>query len=98
MPVGVTIGAIVVNRKVLDKISPEHQAIIVEENSKASKKLIRKVRRLNRKTLRLLDTKIEKVDLTPAEEKAWQDLFIKAQDALAGVVYSKAMLEKVRNL
>jgi TRAP-type C4-dicarboxylate transport system substrate-binding protein len=98
MPVGVTIGAIVVSRKVLDKISEEHRAILREENAKASKKLIRKVRRLNKKTLKLLNTKIESVDLTPEEKKAWQDLFVKAQNALAGTVYSKAMLEKVRSL
>ncbi|MBR58442.1 MAG: hypothetical protein CMH54_10525 [Myxococcales bacterium] len=98
LPMGATVGAIVMNKKVFDGLSPEHQAIVREEHSKAARKLIRKVRRLNKKTLKLLNTKIETVPLTAGEIAEWKELFTKAQNALAGPVYSKANLKRARKL
>jgi TRAP-type C4-dicarboxylate transport system substrate-binding protein len=95
--VAVGIGASVVSKKVWDKLSPEHQDILRAASLKWHKKLIKKVRKDNKKSLSVLKKHgISLVKVNAAQSSAWDALALKVQNRLAGKVYSKAILETVR--
>jgi TRAP-type C4-dicarboxylate transport system substrate-binding protein len=97
MPMGVTVGAIVVSKKTMDSLSPEHRQIVIDVNKKWSKRLIKKVRKSNKVALKILTKKgIKPVVLTAEEALAWREMGAKAQNNLKGKVYSAKALNEAR--
>ena len=118
-PISMGIGAIVMSKPAYDSLSENTKAVIAQMSKKWTKKLTAKVRKDNKKTLRLmaesayegvsvdksgaLTTGARKVGakkptVTQGDTAAWNAVYVKVQNELAGKVYSKALLDKVRKL
>jgi len=96
--VAVGIGASVITKKAWAKLSPEEQAILQKASTKWHDKLIKKVRKDNKKSLKVLKKQgIKLVKVSDAMSAQWDALAIKVQNKLAGKVYTRAILDKVRN-
>ena len=87
-----------VSKKSWDKLTPEQQEALRAASLKWHKKLVQKVRKDNKKSLKVLKKQgIELVKVSDEQSSAWDALAIRVQDKLAGKVYSKKILETVRN-
>lgn len=99
-PIGVAIGAMLADKRALGAISPEHRAVVTKVIAKWTKALTRKVRKDNEKSTAILARKqgIADIEPTPEDIADWDALARKVQDALAGSVYSKDLLDEVRRI
>lgn len=118
-PIAMGIGAMVISKKAFEALSKSQQSVLRELASKAAGMLTKKVRKDNRKTLKLMaagayeDAAVNaagrltvgapkegatKPVVSSFDDAAWQAVFRKVQDDLAGKVYPKALLDEVRGL
>lgn len=96
-PIGVGVGATVFSKKAWDSLTPEEQTIVRDASKKWHKILKKKVRKDNRKSLKLLAKKnMTVVELTDAENQAWKDVARRAEKKLTGRVFDKSIIDKVR--
>ena len=99
VPLVDAIGAVVVTRKAFDKLAPEHQAILVAKSVKASKLMLRYVRKDNEKSLKkMIASGIEVVPVTAENRKLLEEGAAKAKAKLVGTLYSQALLDRVEGL
>lgn len=97
VPISVGVGATVMSMKAWNGLSKEHRAALLEVQEVWHKVLIRKVRRDNQKSLKLLlenGLQIAKID--DESKKAWRRLAKQVQAGLVGKVYSQSLLNKVK--
>jgi len=95
--VAVGIGASVMTKSTWNKLTPEQQAILKEASMKWHKKLVSKVRKDNKKSLKVLKKQgIKLVKVNEEQSSKWDALAVKVQNKLAGKVYSKEILATVR--
>ena len=99
MPFAMGIGAIVIDKGTLDALPPEHRKVVVDTVGKWARALVKKVRADNKRAITILRQRgITDVDPDPTARAEWNALTRKVQDALAGRVYSMALLDEARRL
>jgi TRAP-type C4-dicarboxylate transport system substrate-binding protein len=99
LPLAMTVGAIVVRSDVLEGMSPEHREIVLKVNKKWNRALIKKIRKDNARAIKIMEKRgIQTVTLTEEQKATWVKLAVKVQEALAGKVYSRALLNRVRKM
>lgn len=95
--VAVGIGATVISKKSWNKLTAEQQQALQTASLKWHDKLVKKVRKDNKKSLKVLKKQgIELVKVGAEQSTLWDKLAIRVQDKLAGKVYSKKILDTVR--
>ena len=95
--VAVGIGASVISKKSWNKLTAEQQQALQTASLKWHDKLVKKVRKDNKKSLKVLKKQgIELVKVGAEQSTLWDKLAIRVQDKLAGKVYSKKILDTVR--
>jgi TRAP-type C4-dicarboxylate transport system substrate-binding protein len=92
-------GAIVIAKETFDKMPKEYQVILETLSAQYLRGLSVKTRKANDQAMETLKKKgIEIVEPTEADVKEFMEVGIKASDSLAGKLYSKKLLDKVRAL
>ena len=95
--VAVGIGASVISKKSWNKLTAEQQQALQTASLKWHDKLVKKVRKDNKKSLKVLKKQgIELVKVNAEQSTLWDKLAIRVQDKLAGKAYSKKILDTVR--
>ena len=85
------------SRRRLGQAPPEEQDILKKASLKWHDKLVKKVRKDNKKSLKVLEKQgIKLVKVSDAQSAEWDTLAIKVQDKLAGKVYTREILNTVR--
>lgn len=96
IPLTNSFGAILISKKMFDKIEPEHQKILVEKGREHMERLIQLSRQSNKESIELMKKNgIEIVSIPEDNLNAFYDAAREARRSLAGKLYSKELLTKV---
>jgi len=99
LPTAVGIGATVVLKKDFDSLSKEDQKVLVEGSKILEDKLITIVRKDNERALaKMKSLGLEVVPVPPAFVEDMRASSVAIWDDLAGKMYSKEWLEKIKRL
>lgn len=89
-------GAVLVSKKLFDKLGPAHQAALKEVSKAHLKRLNELGRTENERALETLKKEgLKLVDPAPEARKEYEAVGRKARDSLVGRLYSKQLLERV---
>jgi TRAP-type C4-dicarboxylate transport system substrate-binding protein len=92
-------GAIVISKEFFDSLPKEYQVVLETLCAKYLRSLSLKTRKANDKAIETLKKKgLQIIDPTEADLKQFMSVGVKASDSLAGKLYSKKLLTKVRAL
>jgi TRAP-type C4-dicarboxylate transport system substrate-binding protein len=95
-PIGLMVGAIVIDKKQFDQLSKEHQAIMKELFKTNFDKLTLKVRLDNENARKsLIKYGIKFLPISASEQKNFNDIRFRAYNRLTEKEYSKSVLEMV---
>jgi len=91
------LAASVVSKKFYDGLSEEHKTILNETSQKWHRKIRKRTRKDNKKTIKLFVEKagIEIVELTDQEQAEWKTVGDRVRKKLVGKIYSKELLDKI---
>ncbi|HQL57919.1 TRAP transporter substrate-binding protein DctP [Myxococcota bacterium] len=90
-------GAILLDKKVWDRMTPEQQQILKSKTEEYTKKLDRATRRLNDKSIKVLEEKgITIVTPDPEQIAAFRQKGKEAANLLVGKLFSKELLTRVQ--
>ncbi|MCA9519318.1 MAG: TRAP transporter substrate-binding protein DctP [Myxococcales bacterium] len=99
MPLSVGIGATVISAKAWNAMPEAHKKALLEAQEKWHLVLIRKVRRDNKRSLKLLlENGLQVAQVTDEAKKEWRQLAHKVERALSGKIYPASLLMKVKQL
>lgn len=99
MPLSVGIGATVMSAKMWNSLPEAHKKALVEAQQNWHKVLVRKVRRDNKRSLKLLiENGLQVAQVTPEAMKEWRVLSKRVRGALTGKIYPASLLNKVLQL
>ena len=94
LKLAVAIGASVISAKTLESLPEEVREIMRKVNEENSRKLIKRIRRDNKKAVDTLVEKGIKV-IEPTDFVAWANLAVKVRNELTGSVFDKALLDEM---
>ncbi len=99
-PMADAAGAVLVSSKIFNKLSPEHQQILRDVSRRKLRELTMASREDNQLALQaFIDSGIERVSPeSDAMAARFEEIGVTVQDKLAGDLFDKALLEKVRQL
>lgn len=99
IPFTYAIGAVLVDRKTLDELSPELRDMVIDKSRTRLRELVLKSRSDNRDAyLELVRQGMEIVPSTLNQRQEMHQLGTRVQDRLAGNLYSRELLERIRGL
>ena len=92
-------GAVLIRKEIWNKLSPEHQKLLVSLSQKGYAEYVKTMKADDKKATQLLkNAGIKIVKSSPASEAFRKDIAKKVQEALVGKVYSRKLLNKVLSL
>jgi TRAP-type C4-dicarboxylate transport system substrate-binding protein len=98
-PLAIGIGALVVDAKVFDSLSPEHQKIVKRLSASYHRLLIKRIRRDNDRALKVLrNNGIKPVKVTGEGKRQLRDNAAAVAKGFAPRYYPRALLQKVIEL
>jgi len=92
MPITYASGAVLISKKIFDKLSEDEQKIIINLSKKHFSNLNKIAREDNKKAIELLKSKLKV--LKPQNIKEFEELSKKAREKLTSI-YGKEILEKI---
>ncbi len=98
-PINVTIGAVVLSKKTMDKLSNEDQAFVMQVGREFTGRLATAVRADNEKAVAAI--RRAGIQITEADadvQRAWADVANKGADRAAGKVYPPELLAEARRI
>lgn len=96
VPLANVSGAVLISTKMFDKLSPEHQQILVEKGREHMRRLVKLGREDNEKSIELM--KANGVQMVEVPKENLKEFYAAAQTAytsLVGKLYSQALLDQV---
>lgn len=97
-PLTNSFGAILISKKMFDKIQPEYQEILLEKGREHMERLVKLSRRSNTESIELM--KKNGIEIVSIPEENLKDFYNAAQQArnnLVGKLYSKELLTRVES-
>ncbi len=96
VPLADASGALLISKKVFDKLSPEHQVILKSEGQRHMRKLVEITRGDNVEAIKALQKRgIEVVEFAEKDRKGFEGKGVIVREKLAGELFSKEILDKV---
>ena len=96
--VNIIIGGSIIKKEVMNQLTPEDQAVLVDTAERGARAMDKIVLRDDaRAYATLLKRGLKEVDLSPHQAE-WDAVAKKAREQLAGRVHSKSLLEEVTKL
>lgn len=97
LPLANVSGAVLVSKKMFDKLSPDHQQILLEQGRIYMKKLVAQAREDNDSSIELMKKNgMKVVDVPEAARKEFFDAATRAHTDLVGKLYSQTLLDRVK--
>ncbi|RMF59828.1 MAG: ABC transporter substrate-binding protein [Calditrichaeota bacterium] len=96
LPLAYVSGAVLISKRMFNKLSPEHQKILLEKGREYMKRLVQESRKDNEEALQILQRNGLKMVHVPEESQ--QEFFQAAKKArlsLVGKLYSQELLQRV---
>lgn len=91
-------GAVLISKKMFNKLPPDYQKIVRELGQQYMKKLVELSRKENKESLDLmLQNGIQMVEVDPASMPKFLEAAKNARNSLAGKLYPKELLESIEN-
>jgi TRAP-type C4-dicarboxylate transport system substrate-binding protein len=99
-PISIGIAAMVVSEKAFQGLTAEEQAVVTSVMGKWTRALIHKIRKDNVLAAKILREKkgIIDIEVDDAAKAKWNELGRKVQEALSPAMYSKDLLQQVRDI
>jgi len=89
-------GAVLISKKMFNKIPPEYQELVKKKGREYMKRLVQLSRKDNEEAIRLMKKNgIQIVDIPPENQPAFYEAGEKARRSLVGKLYSQELLDKV---
>jgi TRAP-type C4-dicarboxylate transport system substrate-binding protein len=96
VPLTNSFGAILITKKMFDKIKPEYQKILVEKGRENMERLVKLSRQSNQESIQLMKKNgIEVIDIPKENLTAFYNAAQDARNSLVGKLYSKELLTRV---
>lgn len=94
-----SIGAVLLDKRTFDQLSPEHQRVLLEASRRNLRQLVLRTRKDNREAYEeLLRQGLVKVQSTPAQRGQMRAIGVRVQNRLAGKLYPPELLHKLRQV
>ncbi len=92
-------GAVLLSKRMYNKLSPEHREIVMEKGKEYFRELVRKGREDNEKSMQaILDYGIEKMEISDTETRLrYEAIGAKARQELVGKLYDQELLTDMEN-
>ena len=98
VPLANVTGAVLITKKMFDKLSPEHQKILLEKGREHMTRLVQLGRQDNQKAIDLMvQNGVEIVKVPEANLKEFYTASKAAGESLVGKLYSQELLDRVQN-
>ncbi|MCH7679553.1 TRAP transporter substrate-binding protein DctP [candidate division KSB1 bacterium] len=95
----VGIGAAIMDKGRFERLSKEHQDLLLKIAKKYHEQLVDRIRQSNEESLRVLKQRGLQVTSVPhIEERKWRQVFVRIQNQFVGQLYEKDLLDQIRNL
>lgn len=96
VPLANVSGAVLISTKMFDKLSPEHQQILVEKGREHMRRLVKLGREDNAKSIELMKANgVQMVEVPKENLKEFYSAAETAYTSLVGKLYSQALLDQV---
>ncbi|MCB0290743.1 MAG: TRAP transporter substrate-binding protein DctP [Calditrichaeota bacterium] len=96
VPLANVSGAVLISTKMFDKLSPEHQKILVEKGREHMRRLVKLGREDNEKSIELMKANgVQMVEVPKENLKEFYTAAESAYKSLVGKLYSQALLDQV---
>lgn len=98
VPLANVTGAVLISKKMFDKLAPEHQQILLDKGREHMRRLVKQGREDNRKSIELM--RQNGVDIVAVPEENLKEFYGAAKSAytsLTGKLYSAELLDRVQN-
>lgn len=96
MPLAIGVGATLITKKQYDKLTPEQQTQLLEVSLKWHKKLVKRIRKDNKTSVKtLIKGGVTAVKVGKAERAQWEGVAAKTKKALTGSLFPAALLGEI---